>query len=90
MASEAVEAPGANAPLSLEPILVDIEGGGHYVGPILTGLLTDLLVGRRPDRFCPEAVEIVAVAAAVAEAKVAAAAATTFVVEGAAAATARR
>ena len=60
------------------------------MGPILTGLLTDILVGRRPDIFCPEAVEIVAVAAAVAEAEVAAAAAATLVAEGAAAATARR
>ena len=30
-ASEALEAPGANIPFSLEPVMVDLEGGA-YVG----------------------------------------------------------
>ena len=46
-ASEALEAPGAYIPFMLEPILPKIEGG-RYMGPILTVILSDRLVGRRP------------------------------------------
>ena len=42
-ASKALEAPGANAPFSLNPILVDLEGA-QYVGPILLIPLTYILV----------------------------------------------
>ena len=45
-ASEVVEAPGASFPFSLEPILVDLEGG-RYICPILPALLVDLAAGRR-------------------------------------------
>ena len=48
-AFEALEGLGANTPLSLEPILVYLEGE-QYVGPILPGPLADLLAGHRPDR----------------------------------------
>ena len=41
------EAPGASAPSSLEPILVDLEGG-RYIGPILPASLSDLIAVRRP------------------------------------------
>ena len=40
---------GANLPLSLEPILVKIEGV-HYVGPILPDPVAELLTGWRPTR----------------------------------------
>ena len=46
LASEVVEAPGASSPLSLEPILVELEGG-LYIGPILPISLADLVSGRR-------------------------------------------
>ena len=39
-----VEAPGASAPFSIKPILINLEGG-RYVGPILPGPLADLLAG---------------------------------------------
>ena len=41
-ASEVEEAPGASAPFSLEPILVELEGG-RYNGPILPASLADLV-----------------------------------------------
>ena len=41
-----VEAPGDSAPISLKPILVDMEGG-CYIRPILTTYLADLISGRR-------------------------------------------
>ena len=47
-ASEALEDPGANTSFSLMQILVEIKGG-RYVGPILPGLLEDLLPGERLD-----------------------------------------
>ena len=37
-ASEVEEAPGASVPFSLEPILVELEGG-RYIGPILPASL---------------------------------------------------
>ena len=46
-ASEVEEAPGASAPFSLEPILVELEGG-RYNGPILPASLADLVTGRQP------------------------------------------
>ena len=46
-ASEVEEAPGASVPFSLEPILVELEGG-RYIGPILPDALADLVAGRRP------------------------------------------
>ena len=42
---EGVEAPGASVPLSLEPILVDMEGG-RYISPIRPSYLVDLSAGR--------------------------------------------
>ena len=47
-ASEVEEAPGASVPFSLEPILVELEGG-RYIGPILPAALADLVSGRRPE-----------------------------------------
>ena len=47
MASEVEEAPGARVCFSLEPILVELEGG-RYIGPILPASLADLVAGRRP------------------------------------------
>ena len=47
-ASEVVEAPKDSVPFSLEPILVDLDGG-RYMGPILPGSLEDFLVGRRAE-----------------------------------------
>ena len=44
--SEDLEAPGANAPFLIDSILFEIEGG-IYVGPLLPGPMTDLLVGWR-------------------------------------------
>ena len=44
--SEVVEAPGARVPLSIEPILVDLEGG-LYIGPILPVSLANRVSGRR-------------------------------------------
>ena len=46
-ASEVAEALGASVPFSLEPILVELEGG-RYIGPILPAALADLVSGRRP------------------------------------------
>ena len=46
-ASEDLEAPGSNTPFTLEPILLELDSG-CYVGPILPGILADLLAGRRP------------------------------------------
>ena len=43
-ASEALEAPGGNIPFSLEPVMVDLEGGA-YVGSILPIQLADLVSG---------------------------------------------
>ena len=45
-ASEVEEARGASVPFSLEPILVELEGG-RYIGPILPAALADLVSGRR-------------------------------------------
>ena len=47
LASEVEEAPGASVPFSLEPILVELEGG-RYIGPILPDTLADLVAGRWP------------------------------------------
>ena len=44
---ELVEAPGANVPFSLEPILVELEGG-CYIGRILPASLSDIVTGRHP------------------------------------------
>ena len=41
-----LEASGDTAPFTLEPILLNPEGG-QYVDPILPGDLSDLIVGRR-------------------------------------------
>ena len=46
LASEDLEEPGANTPFSLEPILVDLEGG-RYVVLILSVIRVDILAGRR-------------------------------------------
>ena len=46
-ASEVEEALGASVPFSLEPILVELEGG-RYIGPILPAALADLVSGRPP------------------------------------------
>ena len=51
LASDEFEAPGANIPFFLKPILVEIEGG-HYVGPILIGPLVDLLEGTKAIEGC--------------------------------------
>ena len=40
--SEALEAPGANVPFSLDPILVKLEGG-RFVGTILPMHIADLV-----------------------------------------------
>ena len=45
-ASEVVEAPGASAPFSLEPILVNLKGG-RYIGPVFPVSLSDLVSVRR-------------------------------------------
>ena len=45
--SKALDAPGGNVPFSLEPILVELEGG-RYMVLILPVPLVDLLVVRRP------------------------------------------
>ena len=45
-ASEVVEAPGASVPFSLEPIMVDMEGG-RYFGPILPTSMVNIVAGRR-------------------------------------------
>ena len=42
-----VEAPGDSVPFSLEPILVEMEGG-RYMSPILPASLSNLITGRRP------------------------------------------
>ena len=42
--SEVHEAPRAMEPLTLDPILLDMEGG-RYVRPILLGLFVDLVAG---------------------------------------------
>ena len=47
LASEVEEAPGASVPFSLEPILVELEGG-RYTCPILPDSLAELVTGRRP------------------------------------------
>ena len=47
-AYEALEAPGANTPFSLEPILVELEGG-QYLVLILPVPLLDILMVWRPD-----------------------------------------
>ena len=39
-----LEAPGYTVPFNLDPILLDMEGG-RYVGPILPGVLKDLITG---------------------------------------------
>ena len=41
-----LEAPGSSAPFSLEPILVEMDGG-RYIDPILPVSLFDLVSGRR-------------------------------------------
>ena len=41
------DSPGASVPFSLEPILVELDGG-RYIGPILPATLADLVSGRRP------------------------------------------
>ena len=46
--SESLEAPGSNTPLSIYPILLELEGG-CYVGPIFPGPFADLLVILSPD-----------------------------------------
>ena len=46
LAPEALEAPGANAPFTMDPNNLELEGG-IYLGKILLGDLSDLLVGRR-------------------------------------------
>ena len=45
-ASEALEEPGANTSFSLEPIMVDLDGGRKVV-LILSVPLVDILAGRR-------------------------------------------
>ena len=45
-ASEVVESPRASVPFSLEPIIVEMEGGG-YISPILPIFLANLFSGRR-------------------------------------------
>ena len=45
-ASEVVEALGSSIPFSLEPILVELEGG-RYIVPILPISLAKLIAGRR-------------------------------------------
>ena len=45
-ASDVVEAPGASVPFSLEPIMVDMEGG-RYFGPILPTSMVNIVAGRR-------------------------------------------
>ena len=47
LASEVEEAPGASIPFSLEPIMVELEGG-RYIVPILPASLANLVAGRRP------------------------------------------
>ena len=42
-----VEEPGASFPFSLEPILVDLEGG-RYIGLIIPASLADLVAVGRP------------------------------------------
>ena len=44
-ASDALEDPGGNFPILLDPILVELEGGRYWV-PILPVPLADLLTGR--------------------------------------------
>ena len=51
LALEVVEALGVGVPFSLEPILVDLEGG-RYIGPILPASLADLVTGSRPAGKC--------------------------------------
>ena len=46
LASEALKEPGANTPFSLEPIMVDLDGGRKVV-LILSVPLVDILAGRR-------------------------------------------
>ena len=46
LASELLEAPGANVPCFIDTTLVEFEGGG-YVRPILLGPLADLLAEQR-------------------------------------------
>ena len=46
LASEVEEAPGANVPFLLEPILVKLEGG-CYIGPIIPASLANLSAGRQ-------------------------------------------
>ena len=41
-----VEVPGASVPVSLEPILVELEGC-RYIGPIFPTSLANLIAGRR-------------------------------------------
>ena len=44
LALEALEAPGATVPFTLDPILLEMEGK-HYISPLPTWHLTDLLAG---------------------------------------------
>ena len=44
--SNVVETPGGSVPLSLGPILIELEGG-RYIGLILPISLADLVVGRQ-------------------------------------------
>ena len=45
-ASDVVEALGSRVPISIEPILVELERGG-YIGSIFPTSLADLVAGRR-------------------------------------------
>ena len=47
---EDVGAPGSAAHFSLEPILLELEGG-QYVGPLLPVLLKELVCGIRGDGY---------------------------------------